>query len=373
MSKMLGHHTQAMDLAAQATIGFPMEPVDESRRRELFKQALASGLKAITELDKLEYHDLTYSVIHRSIAATALDCGEYQLAEQLAAKPIARGPHPSIVRELRDVMHKAEFQQRLEDEGLTLAMDEIEMSLDGPAVGNDGIISWSDWRRRISTVMDFMEKTVRKATIRPPIFISRPRSSSFAVSIRLGSPIESHDAFENMDPVPAYIEKFMNSMSAVNQLDLQYLQTQFDDPNDRKSFLDTARGIAPDGKRVANVNFTQTRPSRETRTVAITKTVSDLPRPAELRDTGHQKEEKEEETLFGRLLFADGRDESKSQIRIVRGELDALINIPDDKDVYDIVEQMWNCDVAVVAGRFSGNLELKEIRLVQPDMFTLTP
>ena len=107
MSKMLEYHTRAMDFVAQATVGSIVEPVDEARKHELFRQALDWGLKAIEELDKLEYHDLTYSVIHRSIAATALDCGEYQLAEKLAAKPINRGADPAVLPELRQISDRA--------------------------------------------------------------------------------------------------------------------------------------------------------------------------------------------------------------------------------------------------------------------------
>ena len=65
MSKMLEYHTRAMDFVAQATVGPHVEPVDDVLKQELFRQALDWGLKAIEELDKLEYHDLTYSVIHR--------------------------------------------------------------------------------------------------------------------------------------------------------------------------------------------------------------------------------------------------------------------------------------------------------------------
>ncbi len=107
MSKMLEYHTRAMDFVAQATVGPHVEPVDDVRKQELFRQALDWGLRAIEELEKLEYHDLTYSVIHRSIAATALDCGEYQLAEQLAAKPIARGAEPTILQDLREISYRA--------------------------------------------------------------------------------------------------------------------------------------------------------------------------------------------------------------------------------------------------------------------------
>lgn len=108
MSKMLEYHTRAMDLVAQATMGSPTEPVDEARTKELFRQALVWGRKAIDELEKLERHDLTYAVIHRSVAATALDCGEYRLAECLATKALESDPPKDIRGELEDILRRAQ-------------------------------------------------------------------------------------------------------------------------------------------------------------------------------------------------------------------------------------------------------------------------
>ena len=374
MSEMLDHHTRAMDLVAQATRVAPMEPVEESHRRALFEQALESGMKAIAELENLEYHDLTYSVIHRSIAATALDCGKYELAQQLAAKPLARNPHPAIVPELLEVMHRANFQLRLRQQGLTLAPDEVEMILDGPAVGNDGTIPWTDWRSRITTVIDFFNAIVKDSAFKPPIYISPPHASSFAVKIKLGSPIASSVAFDGFDPIPVYVDKFMNYMSAVNQLDLRYLKTQFNDQTERQSFLETARSIAPDGERVAHVNFIQTRPNSENRTVEITTTVSALPKPADIKEPDVPKEEEPTEVEFiGRLLVADGRVESNDQITIVHGNTEQPIRIPEDESIYDIIREMWNRQVQAIATRSKDEFVLKQIKLlefnVQSDMF----
>ncbi len=110
MSKMLDYHTRAMDFVAQATMGSPTEPVDETRAKELFRQALDWGRKAIDELEKLERHDQTYAVIHRSVAATALDCGEYQLAENLATKALESEPPKDIRGDLEDILRRAQTE-----------------------------------------------------------------------------------------------------------------------------------------------------------------------------------------------------------------------------------------------------------------------
>ena len=368
MSNVLEFHNQAMDFVSRATLTAEMQPVGEQNNLELFQQALKLELKAIEALEQQDFHRLTYSVIHRSAASVALESGDFELAEMLVAKAIARGADPSVVHDLRKISMHAITNQNLQKHGVQLRNNDIQMSLDGPAIIADGMIPWSEWQGRIRTAIGLINKIVKDAVFKPPIFISRPRAGSFAVSLRLGSPVDFSDAFQGMDPVTAYIDKFMNSMSAVNQLDLQFLQTQFQDPDDRKSFLNTARRIAPDGKRVEYVHFTQTKPTKMIRTVAITKTTATLPRPAELK----VEDPRDKETVTGRLLFADGRDEDKSQIRIVAANGDVRIDVPEDRNIYGIVDEMWNCDVEVVALKSRGKLELSDIKLLQPNMFTFS-
>lgn len=368
MSKVLEFHNEAMGFVSRATLTSEVQPVGELSKLELLQQALELELKAIQALEQQEFHPLTYSVIHRSAASVALESGDSELAEKLVAKVIARGADPAIVNDLREISSHAIANQKLQQHGIQLLNNDIEMSLDGPAIIDDGMIPWTDWQGRIAAAIGFMNRIVENAVFKPPVFLSRPRSGSFAVSIRLGSPVVDSDAFDGMDPVPAYIDKFMNSMNAVNQLDLQFLESRFQNPEDRKSFLSTARRIAPDGKRVENVNFTQTKPTNETRTVAITKTTSTLPRPTEL----NVEAPGDNEIVTGRLLFADGRDEDKSQIRIVAANGDIRVDVPEDKNIYGIVDEMWNCDVEVVTLKSRGKLELRDIKLLQPNMFTLS-
>jgi hypothetical protein len=46
----------------------------------------------------------TRSVLHRSAATLALDCGEYREAERLVATALAGNPPEPIANELRDVL-----------------------------------------------------------------------------------------------------------------------------------------------------------------------------------------------------------------------------------------------------------------------------
>ena len=134
MSSVKELHNQAMDAAESA--------LRERRRGNhdaaaaLFEQALHGELAAIAELEKTDPVDeLTYSILHRSAGTLALDCQEFRLAEELATKVLARGPHPEIAWELRELLEQIYFQWGLGQQGIELSEDEIQLSLMGREVG----------------------------------------------------------------------------------------------------------------------------------------------------------------------------------------------------------------------------------------------
>ena len=93
-------HNRAMDLAYKA---------DRSRSQgaemeagKLYKEALELELQAIRELK--EPVEPAHSVLHRSAAWLALDCGDARQAEKLAATALAKEPPHEIAEELRNVL-----------------------------------------------------------------------------------------------------------------------------------------------------------------------------------------------------------------------------------------------------------------------------
>ena len=91
-------HRQAMELADQAFVArrsnhLPMARSFAYRAYVLEKQAAE---QSITEP--------TRSVLHRSAATLALDCGEYREAERLVAAALSGSPPEPIANELREVL-----------------------------------------------------------------------------------------------------------------------------------------------------------------------------------------------------------------------------------------------------------------------------
>ena len=114
MSAMNDFHDEAMDLAFFALRA--RRRGDEDEAAPMFKDALKNELKALDELYKFgEVVEPTYSVLHRSAATLALDCGDTRLAEKLASKALAEDPPPAIAEELRDVWKRANSEKRLKE------------------------------------------------------------------------------------------------------------------------------------------------------------------------------------------------------------------------------------------------------------------
>lgn len=91
-------HQEAMELAEQAFAArrsndLPTARTYAYRAFHLEKQAADQSMT-----------EPTRSVLHRSAATLALDCGEYREAERLVAAALAGSPPGAIANELREVL-----------------------------------------------------------------------------------------------------------------------------------------------------------------------------------------------------------------------------------------------------------------------------
>lgn len=102
-------HRSAMDFADRAFIA-----KQEGKQRSfitLSRKAFHAEKKA-AELCQGQYAiEPTRSILHRSAAALALDCGELREAERLIAMALAGEPPQQIAEELRDLLASAADSQ----------------------------------------------------------------------------------------------------------------------------------------------------------------------------------------------------------------------------------------------------------------------
>ena len=227
MSEINRLHDTAMDFAAFAFRERARGNAEKAS--EFFEQALEYEVAAIDALD--EYVEPTYSVLHRSAATLALDCKQYRNAEQLAAKALAQEPPGEIAEELRDVLEQANFQRHLSLRGLTLAEDELQISLSGQGVGL-GLVSSEDFTERIDNSSKMVYRIAERRQNRPfrrggspskeikesfqPL-ISVPRAASFAVTMKFGLqtgqlhlPIDLSETIDEFMDVMEFVDTFKN-------------------------------------------------------------------------------------------------------------------------------------------------------------------
>jgi hypothetical protein len=120
MNSIQDLHQKAMALAEQAEVaklrGAPPATV-QSLLRSAFEQESAAAELTLN----LEDAEPTRSILHRSAAALAIDCGELQAAERLITRALAGNPPQAIATELKDLFIQINLPQYCERQGLSLA------------------------------------------------------------------------------------------------------------------------------------------------------------------------------------------------------------------------------------------------------------
>ncbi|MEH2015503.1 hypothetical protein [Nostoc sp.] len=131
MNQIQELHKQAMDLAEAAftaKLRGDLKQANQVSRQAFDKESQAAALIA-NELDA----EPTRSVLHRSAATLAIDCGELQAAERLIAMPAAGyayalsgNPPQEIAQELKYLFIKINLRPYFERHGLSF--DEEKLS-----------------------------------------------------------------------------------------------------------------------------------------------------------------------------------------------------------------------------------------------------
>ena len=124
MSKLQEIHKQAMDLAEQSDLAKLRG--DTGRVQEILHQALALELKAAQMVTDDLTAEPTRSVLHRSAASLAIECGELQTAEKLIARALAGAPPSNIAEELKDLFLQINVRNYLNRQGVELTESQLQ-------------------------------------------------------------------------------------------------------------------------------------------------------------------------------------------------------------------------------------------------------
>jgi hypothetical protein len=110
-------HQKAMEFAEQAEVA-KLRGASRARVQELLREAFEQECQAADQVATLLDAEPTRSVLHRSAAALAIDCGEVQMAERLITTALAGNPPMEIAIELKDLFIQINLPQYLERRGM---------------------------------------------------------------------------------------------------------------------------------------------------------------------------------------------------------------------------------------------------------------
>ena len=363
MSTMMRYHVQAMNLVAEALAGVERGDIDEERKLELFSQALEWKQKSIAELDKIQSDVTTYATMHQGAANIALECREYALAELFAAKSLARGPGRELANQLKDTIAKADHERNLRSIADSLEQDEVKMNLHGRNLVK-GRIAYAEFSKRMEAVESLFKQVIEIPSRQYTLQISPPTIGSFAVNVNLAHSSVMPGSFEKLDPISAYMDKFMENVRLMDGVTTLTLREKFKDTKKREQFLEIARTIAPDGRNISHIGFARAHVDAKERSVSFQTPAVRLPSLSDISEMLVPKER----IIYGRLLYADGRFEDSNQIRIINCNGTYNVTLRETGQLNDIVEEMWAGEVRVVATQLDQDMKLDKITLVQPRM-----
>lgn len=124
MSQIQTLHQQAMDLAEAAAVARLRGEFGQAT--QLTRQAFEQETQAANLIANVLDAEPTRSVLHRSAASLAIECGEIRTAERLIATALSGNPPPEIAEELKDLFIQINLSQYLKRQGIDIDINELQ-------------------------------------------------------------------------------------------------------------------------------------------------------------------------------------------------------------------------------------------------------
>lgn len=370
-------HNDAMILTEQANI--------ERKSGNLEKAAMleveAFEKEQIVALAGKDKDEPLRSILLRSAATLAYRCNKLEESAKLIHLALSGNPPSELKFELNELIQKISFDQHLSLRGVTLSDKELQLSLSGSQVA-PGFIESECFIDRFKALKTLIHRTIARLSNVPffegdplnglahsyDIFMSVPRSQSYAITLRLGAPV----GIPAQPPLP--FPSVVNSNKVIDEVgdcielfskeDDIGLSKRIPDPAYYRSFVGLAKRISPDDKKINTVGITVLHDGEERR-IAIQKPGSkvEVPIDIELVGTNKKRKKRTKETveIVGFLKQADSVTKANT-IRILdedSGETTKIFVPPGMMD--DIVRPRWNTRVKVLGIKYGKNITLKDI------------
>lgn len=123
MSEIQEKHTTAINLAEAAFVAKLRGDVEQALllTRQAFEYEQAAATLIANQLDV----EPTRSVLHRSAATLAVNCGELEAAERLIATALSGNPPSQIAEELKDLFIQINLRPYLQRHGIIVDDEQI--------------------------------------------------------------------------------------------------------------------------------------------------------------------------------------------------------------------------------------------------------
>jgi len=376
MREVTDLHRSAMAKADQAELAKRQGDFDGHRAQ--LRSALEDELCAARLVESERELEPTRSVLHRSAASLALECGEFRLAEQVIAAGLAGDPPEEVADELRDLLEDVYFRRHLAVRGAELQPGEFQMSLEGDAVGF-GIARSDEFVGRVRDIETIIYRTAERRIGREyrdagrrkkslsealELYVSVPRAASLAVTFRLGQGDQMR--LPGVDLSSEVVTDFLDCISLLNSGDIEALRERIPEDPYFRNFVGLAQKIAPDGDSVRTVGFTTSSPRGDQREVAMRRAKAEIResiRPAARIEPVPAPEPPLE--IRGVLLEADATSQRHGRIEVVSDDGQRhRIEVPRGM-MSDIVKPLFEEPVVVQVSRTGGTVLLESIDLAE--------
>lgn len=320
------------------------------------------------------------SVLFRSAATLARDCGMLADAEKQIHKALAGDPPAEIADELRDLLEQVSFQRHLGLRGIKLGEEEVQMAIAGSSVGF-GLAPTDVFLGRVQSTEHLLFRTAERKQKRPyrdrgrrdeqlaqrmELFMSVPRAACFAVTFRVGGSPQA--SLPGLSPGAEVIDELLDCLQLYTQGQDAQLKERISEEAYYRNFVALARTLQPDGTKVNMVGFTAVRRGTSklvSMTSAVDEAATALLPGATTEDGKKDKPSAEVVQLRGELLIANATKRSGKQsgeIEIVtRENLRVKVVVPPGM-MSDIVKPLWESEVEVTGTRRGQKVLLEQIR-----------
>ena len=349
--------------------------------------ALAHLLKAL-ELESQAANDLTSnisaeptrSVLFRSAATIARDCGQFSAAEKLIHKALAGDPPDSIAEELRDLLEQVTFERHLGLRGVSLSDDEFQMAITGRSVGF-GVVPTDLFLRRVQSTENLLYRTAERKQRRPyrdrgrrdeqlaqnlECYLTTPRAASFAVTFRIGG--LTQPSLPGLSLGEAVIDELLECLELYTDGKDDKLKERMPEEAYYRNFIALAQSVQPDGDKINMVGFTTVRRGK-VKQVSLRQPKDKAPILQDIKtDAEKDKKKKADQNLVevrGTLMIANAtkKSEKKSgEIEIVTAADQRVKIIVPPGMMSDIVKPLWEAEVDVVGTRKGKLIHLMQIK-----------